>query len=70
MDQYEAPKLGDAVDQSKAAIAYPCVMASTKKAKTKPKKHAGPSIGVGHEDWPSENPGMKPLPKKKAPKKG
>jgi hypothetical protein len=42
---------------------------ATKKAKTKPKKPAGPSIGVGHEDWPSQNPGMKPLPTK-APKKG
>jgi len=43
---------------------------ATKKATTKPKKTPGPSIGVGHEDWPSQNPGMKPLPKKKASKKG
>lgn len=50
-----------------ARPAYPSAMATKKKTAKKPE---GPSIGVGHDDWPSQNPGMKPLPKKKAPKKG
>lgn len=38
-------------------------------AKKKPTKSEGPSIGVGHPDWPSQNPGMKPSPKKEPAKK-
>ncbi len=44
-------------------------MAKNESKSTKPKKATtGPSIGVGHDDWASMNPGMKPKDKEAKPK--